>query len=314
MEKLGIISKEAKGFRVVFEREFPYPIETVWRAITDPEELKFWFTDISLELKAGSLITFQFRDKEQTKSFGQVVSIEAPSRFVWTWEGELAEWELTALEEGHTRLVFSYSGIASDMPVSVAAGFHDLLDLLGRRLGGSTDTEAFGAEQDASSVHPAAIHYAAHVYDDYPQAVRNEPVVMEKKLDFAIEKVWLAITDPERMRKWYFAMDDFKPVAGFRFRFPGQGSRGESYMHLCTVTEVVPGRKLQYSWTYDGFPGYSLVTFLLTPLEDGGTHIRLTHHGLETFPKDLPDFARSSFTAGWKEIIGNMLPGYLQEG
>ncbi len=94
--------------------------------------------------------------------------------------------------------------------------------------------------------------------------------------------------------------------------FRGQGHKGEQYMHQCTVTEVIPQQKLQYSWQYEGRSGYSLVSFELSATGDK-TKLRLTHHGLETFPQGNPDFAWESFNGGWNEIIGKMLPEFLDK-
>ena len=137
-------------------------------------------------------------------------------------------------------------------------------------------------------------------------------VVVERVFDHPIEKVWKAITNKEQLKQWYFDLDDFKAEVGFRFTFLGQGHKGAQYIHLCTVTEVDPPKKLQYSWQYEGYPGYSLVTFELSEMGNQ-TRLTLTHHGLETFPQDNADFDRTSFNAGWNEIIGKMLPEFLMK-
>jgi len=135
-------------------------------------------------------------------------------------------------------------------------------------------------------------------------------VVVERVLNHPVEKVWKAITNKTQLKQWYFDLDDFKPEVGFRFSFPGQGHKGAQYTHLCTITEVVPLQKLQYSWQYEGHPGYSVVTFELTEIGNK-TKLKLTHQGLETFPQDNADFAWKSFNGGWTEIIGKMLPEFL---
>lgn len=310
MNALGKVSKEKDGYQVVFERVFNHPIEKVWSAITDTEELKFWFTDIEMDFRPGGKITFQFRDSDKTKTYGEVVSIDPPYRFVWTWEGELAVWELTTIADNMTKLLFTYSKVTADYAVSVPAGFHDLLDLLAARLDGSTAICPFGGEDPGPEKTKVPVHYAAAVYEAHPQLVKNSPIVVEKELNAPIEKVWQAIADKTQLKQWYFDLDDFRPERGFCFRFAGEGHQGQEYMHRCTVTDVIPGKKLQYSWQYEGYPGYSLVTFELVD-KGGKTHVRLTHHGLETFPQDNADFARSSFNGGWDEIIANMLPDFL---
>jgi uncharacterized protein YndB with AHSA1/START domain len=54
MQKLGKFLKESEGYKIEFERILPYDILTVWDAITNPEKLKWWFTDIEMELQVGN--------------------------------------------------------------------------------------------------------------------------------------------------------------------------------------------------------------------------------------------------------------------
>ena len=141
--------------------------------------------------------------------------------------------------------------------------------------------------------------------------MKNEPFVIERSLNAPAERVWKAITDQKEMKQWYFDIPAFNAQVGFEFTFLGE-NEGRSYKHLCKVTEVIPGKKLTYSWRYEGYPGNSFVTFELFP--DGNkTKIKLTHEGLETFPQDKPDFARRSFEQGWTELIGKLLPGYVEK-
>ena len=141
--------------------------------------------------------------------------------------------------------------------------------------------------------------------------MKNEPFVIERTMNAPTEKVWQAITDKNQMKQWYFDLAEFKPEVGFEFSLLG-GSEEQKYLHLCKITEVVPGKKLQYSWRYDQYPGNSFVTFELFP--DGvKTRLKLTHEGLETFPTDNKDFARSSFEAGWTYIIGKSIIEFVEK-
>ncbi len=309
--QLGKISKENDGFKVVFERILHHPIEKVWSAITNPEELQYWFTDIDWDLQPGSKIVFQYRDKDKSRSFGEIISVEAPNKLVWTWETELAVWELSAINAQSTRLVFTYSRVEENLALNVASGFHDLLNLLEERLAGSSAMSPFGAEENPQALYPIQVRYAALIFHDHPTLLKNLPLTVEKELNAPIEKVWNALTDKDEMKQWYFTLDDFKAEEGFQFSFPGIGNTGEKYMHRCTVYEVNPPYKLQYSWAYDDIPGFSLVEFNLALSGDHHTILTLHHFGLETFPQDRADFARSSFNGGWNELVGKLLPQYL---
>ena len=141
--------------------------------------------------------------------------------------------------------------------------------------------------------------------------MEKEPFVIERTYSANIQRVWQAITDLDKMREWYFNLSDFKPELGFEFQFEG-GSDGKTYIHLCKVTEVVIGKKLSYSWCYEGYEGYSVVSFEL--FEEGdSTRVKLTHIGLETFPQNNTDFARESFNGGWTYFIGKALKEYVEK-
>ena len=139
----------------------------------------------------------------------------------------------------------------------------------------------------------------------------SDPFVIERTYDAPIARVWKAITDKNEMKKWYFDLAAFKAEVGFEFQFLG-GSEEKKYLHLCKVTDVVPGKKITYSWRYDGYEGISYVTFELFD-ENNKTRLRLTHEGLETFPKDNTDFAKTSFAAGWTYIVGTSLKEFVEQ-
>jgi uncharacterized protein YndB with AHSA1/START domain len=73
---------------------------------------------------------------------------------------------------------------------------------------------------------------------------------------------------------------------------------------------VIPGKKLTYSWRYEGYPGNSLVSFEL--FEEGErTRLKLTHAGLQTFVSAGPDFGQEKFAEGWTQILDRSLKGFL---
>jgi len=136
-----------------------------------------------------------------------------------------------------------------------------------------------------------------------------EAVVIERTFNAPIARVWKALTDVRDMRRWYFDLKEFKPEVGFEFAFTVE-HEGFKYCHLCKITEVIPQKKLAYTWRYEGHEGDSLVTFELFA-NGAKTRLKLTHVGLETFPK-LPAFARKNFINGWTEIIGSSLKNFLE--
>ena len=136
-----------------------------------------------------------------------------------------------------------------------------------------------------------------------------EAVVIERTFAAPVARVWKALTDVGEMKQWYFDLKEFKPEVGFEFEFTVE-HKGMTYHHLCTITEVIPQGKLAYTWRYKGHEGNSLVTFEL--FADGNkTQLKLTHEGLETFPK-TPSFARKNFMEGWTQLIGSSLKKFVE--
>ncbi|MBI3260526.1 MAG: SRPBCC domain-containing protein [Ignavibacteriae bacterium] len=141
----------------------------------------------------------------------------------------------------------------------------------------------------------------------------NQQVVVERIYKAPIEKVWSAITDKDEMKEWYLDLKEFKVEVGFAFEFTGGEEGGKQYLHKCEITEVELGKKLTYSWRFIGYPGNSFVTFELSKHDDNGTMLRITHKGLETFPSDIPDFAKENFFTGWDHIMNTGLKEYLEK-
>lgn len=137
-------------------------------------------------------------------------------------------------------------------------------------------------------------------------------VIVEQEFNAAPDRVWKAITDLSEMHEWYFKeLESFKPEAGFVTEFTMTFDT-KVYPHIWEVTEAVPGKKIAYRWRYRGFAGDSVVSWELFPA-GGKTKLVLTHTGIDTFPKDNPDFSYESCSAGWNMIIGINLKKYLEE-
>ena len=137
-----------------------------------------------------------------------------------------------------------------------------------------------------------------------------DAVVLERTFDAPVARVWKALTEVDQMRVWYFDLNEFRPEVGFEFGFVVE-HEGNIYDHRCKITEVIPQKKIAYTWRYHGHEGDSLVTFELFP-EGDKTRLKLTHEGLDTFPKTAA-FARENFEKGWTQIIGLELKQFLEK-
>jgi uncharacterized protein YndB with AHSA1/START domain len=136
----------------------------------------------------------------------------------------------------------------------------------------------------------------------------GDALVIERTFDAPVARVWQALTTKEEMSRWFFDLKEFKPAVGFEFDFTVE-HQGMTYCHRCKITEVVPQKKLAFTWRYEGHEGDSLVTFELSATGDK-TKLTLTHAGLETFPQTA-QFARKNFEGGWN-YISTALGDYVE--
>lgn len=138
----------------------------------------------------------------------------------------------------------------------------------------------------------------------------SKPLIIERTLNAPADIVWKAITNKQHMKEWYFDLEEFIPEVGFKFQFSSPGKEGQLFLHLCEITEVVPLRKITYSWCYEGYEGMSYVTFELQALGPK-TKVTLTHTGLHSFPA-IKALAPENFLEGWTAIIGTLLKDYVE--
>lgn len=143
-------------------------------------------------------------------------------------------------------------------------------------------------------------------------STNSEPTIKEVLLDATSARVWKALTDKNEMKQWYFDLKEFKAVPGFEFEFEG-GPEDRIYTHQCKIVDVIPLKKLSYTWSYKGYQGSTLVTFEL--FEEGErTRLKLTHEGLENFTiNNNPDLDKKNFDAGWSHIIGTSIKDYINK-
>jgi uncharacterized protein YndB with AHSA1/START domain len=127
-----------------FERRLNHPVERVWRAISDPEELKAWFPSaVSGEMAPGSELTFTFEQGEAPPMHGAVTEHDPPRVLAFDWGDDHLRFELEPAAGG-TILRFTCLLDARDKAARDAAGWHFCLDRLEAALGGAApDDEAW---------------------------------------------------------------------------------------------------------------------------------------------------------------------------
>jgi len=275
------------------------PQELVWEAWTNPEHIRHWWGPVGfnstiskMEVSEGGEWIFVMHGPDGTdyKNKHVYITLEKPSLIIMRHES-FPPFVMTARFEakGTQTLVTLHSVFES------ASQLQEVI-------------KVFKADEGmVQNITRMDEYITGKIY----QAAT--PIVIERNFKASTAIIWNALTDLSQLKKWYFDLDGFQPVPGFRFRFAGKGSTGEEYMHDCRVLEVIPGKKIAYSWTYENREGYSVVSFELFPDGDQ-TRLVLTHTGVASFAANGSDFMNESFTQGWTEIIGNQLRLFLEAG
>ena len=137
-------------------------------------------------------------------------------------------------------------------------------------------------------------------------------IVVKQEFNCSAETLWKAITDPVEMRQWYFAMiPDFKAQIGFETRFNVEAP-SRDFLHIWRVTEVDPGRMITYTWEFEGLSGKGVTVFSVEG-DDNRSKLTLVNTGVESFPREYPEFTEESCRGGWKYFINESLNKYLSD-
>jgi uncharacterized protein YndB with AHSA1/START domain len=108
-------------------------------------------------------------------------------------------------------------------------------------------------------------------------------IVLERRIRKPIEKVWAALTVPERIADWFTTAELDPRVGGhYRLRFGGEGGDVDG-----VITAFEPPRLLAHTWPHETHPD-SVVRYELSPDGDGCrltlTQTALSRVGLNALP------------------------------
>jgi uncharacterized protein YndB with AHSA1/START domain len=121
------------------------------------------------------------------------------------------------------------------------------------------------------------------------------------------ETVWEYLTNSELLEQWLMK-NDFQPVVGREFQFrtnpiPSLDFDGICY---CKVLEIIPYKKLSYSWKGGPGPGEitldSVVVWELVPNEKG-TELFLEHRGF----KEANNHFYTGMSNGWLKNVQKIM-------
>lgn len=147
------------------------------------------------------------------------------------------------------------------------------------------------------------------------QASLQKPALsLRRHYPVAPEKVWRAWTDPQALMQWFgpagpqaVSVADVDVRVGGRYRLVFGGPQGNDHEAAGVYKEVVPNRKLVFSWCWPRTTPdrVSQITILLSA-QGGGTDMEFRH---EQF---FDEAARDGHLRGWTGTF-DKLGAFLQQ-
>jgi uncharacterized protein YndB with AHSA1/START domain len=122
-------------------------------------------------------------------------------------------------------------------------------------------------------------------------------------------RVYKAWTDPAELQRW-FGPEDVRTIKidadvriGGKYRWDLQKQDGEEWSCLGEYRELVPGKKIVFTWKWDDDENWaehnSVVTVELSD-RDGGTEVRLVHEKLPS------EESRDRHNQGWNSVLDRL--------
>lgn len=127
---------ESDRWTLIFVRELAHAPETVWEALTDPEQLRAWAPfDADRNLGATGPATLTMAGGGDESSAIRVHRAERPHFLEYTWDTDLVRWELEAIDGG-TRVTLRHTMADRAWLARTAAGWHVCIAVMERALSG----------------------------------------------------------------------------------------------------------------------------------------------------------------------------------
>jgi uncharacterized protein YndB with AHSA1/START domain len=140
----GTLEQHRDGTAAIrFVRRLRHPVEKVWAALTEPEEMRRWWGDADVDLREGGRFAVRWLNTDDEGNRAEMIATITrldPPRLLET-DGDMhgvLRWELEPDGDG-TRLTFSSTlELPEEFRTKVLAGWHWHLDALAGALEGGT--------------------------------------------------------------------------------------------------------------------------------------------------------------------------------
>jgi uncharacterized protein YndB with AHSA1/START domain len=133
-------------------------------------------------------------------------------------------------------------------------------------------------------------------------------LTLSRSYPVAPEKVWLAWTDPQAIIKWFgpgagepVSLAELDVRVGGRFRIVFGGPDGKAHECAGVYKDVVPNRKLVFTWTWpNSTPERESLVTITFRATDGGTELLFLHEQL------FNEAVRDDHKRGWSSSFDKL--------
>jgi uncharacterized protein YndB with AHSA1/START domain len=277
--------------------------ERVWRAVNEPEQLARWLLPPALgaQLKADAVGRLLVCMGPMEVPFAQLEGVE-PLRQL-TLRGlpdQQAAATLTLREaNGGTQVVVRISGL--DRFAEAAEDERLAPSMVGweRTL---QNLQAAVAEEEM----PFPEGYAASLFGYRREAAERFAVERSILIAAAREQVWLAVTDPAQIERWFSPGTAWALTAlevGGRLFVPDPATGAEQYAQVITVVE--PPRRLVMRTEPEPSGSVEVTTYTLTE-EGNGTRLTVTNAGYALLAPEARWNAMEQNAFGFGRMLENL--------
>jgi uncharacterized protein YndB with AHSA1/START domain len=283
---------------VVITRSFDAPRERVWKAWTDPEQLRRWwgpngFTTpvCTIDLRVGGVFLYCMRSPEgkdywATGVYREIVPVtrlvytdsfaDAKGRVVpATYYGMSSEIPLEMLvtvtfekQDGRTKMTLRHDGLPAGADREGAqVGWSEMFDKLAESLNESPKGKATGTDTKKA--------YSLTLPTD-------REIVMERTFDAPRARVFEVYTDPKLIPLWWgprrytTTVDKMDVRAGGVWRYISRGADGTEYAFNGVYREIRRPERLVSTFEFEGMPGHIVVDTATFEERGGKTKVTVT--------------------------------------
>ena len=260
-----------------FERRLTAPVDRVWHAVTDPDEMRSWFPAAVIgERRVGAPLSFPF-DEDPVDTFeGEVTAWDPTSVFAFTWNGDEIRIELSP-DDDATRLVFTHELSNVSPAARTGAGWHACLANLDAHLG--------GPPADPDSWKTVYVTYLERMGPPPATPTRETSLRWERGHHVSPTRLWACLTEPKELEAW---MGSGRVAIDLRL---GGGVSFFDGAEVGVIVALEPERRIAYTWG----ESLAIVDWQIEPAEHG-CRFTLTKHG-------MPAERAAGWGAGWHSFL-----------